>query len=152
MRQSPYPKAKHGGFHSAAFLAFCLVFVCAADAGAAANEDSLVCAAVKDSYAPNAYVASFAPRSEVYGEMTWCNMQVKAVEHCVPVEAVFYDTTAPNEEYRGPALQAEYTCYRIRCMNGEGNYYMGNSVVVEDTFGKRSADRPKVTRVCLPDR
>ncbi|MBI5506973.1 MAG: hypothetical protein HY899_19470 [Deltaproteobacteria bacterium] len=152
MRQSHYPQARCGGFPAAAFLAFCLAAMCAADAIAATNEDSLICAAVKDSYAANAYVASFAPVSEIYGEMTWCNMQVKAVEHCVPVEAVFYDTTAPDEGYRGPALQAEYTCYRIRCMNGEGNYYLGNSVVVEDTFGQRRADRPKVTRVCLPDR
>jgi|GEM_PF-2084950 len=152
MRQFQSLTSERGRSRIAAFFAVYLVAVCATAARAATNEDSMVCAKVTDSYAANAYVASFAPRSAIYGEMTWCNMQVRAVEHCVPVEAVLYDTTAPDEGYRGPALQAEYTCYRIRCMNGEGNYYLGNSIVVEDTFGKRRADRPKVTRVCVPDR
>ena len=123
----------------------------ATPAFAAPNEDSLVCSKVKDSYAQDAYVAAFWPRSEVYGEMTSCNMRVRAVEHCVPAETVLLETSAPYEGYRGPALQAEYTCYRIRCMNGEGDSFMGPSVPIEDTFGARRGDKPQVRRVCLPN-
>lgn len=122
-----------------------------AAAAAALEEDSLVCARVKDSYAASAYTASFWPRSEAYGAMAWCDMKVKAVEHCVPVETVLHDTTAPYEGYRGPAVRAEYTCYKIRCRNGEGSSYMGNSVEMQDTFGDRVGIAPQVRRVCLPN-
>lgn len=152
MRQLRFPTPENRSFDAGAVLVLCAALMCCTGAAAAATEDSLVCAKVRDSYAANAYVASFWPRSEAYGEMTWCNMQVKAVEHCVPVEAVLYESTAPDEQYRGPALQAEYTCYQIRCMNGEGSHYLGYSVVLDDRFGKRRADKPRVMRVCLPDR
>jgi len=138
-------------FLALGLLALCLAGASATVAGAAPYEDSLVCAKVKDSYADNPYVAAFWPRSEVYGDMTWCNMKVKAVEHCVPAEMILIDTSAPYEGYRGPTLQAEYTCYKIRCMNGEGDSFMGASVPIEDTFGARTADKPNVVRVCLPN-
>lgn len=80
-------------------------------APAAANEDSLVCAKVKDSYAVEGYKAAFWPRSSLYGDMTWCQMKVKAVERCVPVETVLHSTTAPYDAERGPELHREYTCY-----------------------------------------
>jgi len=147
MRQFHSGTTPHGWFLAVSVLAALF-----ATNASAITEDSLLCAKVKDTYAANSYVASFAPQSDTYGDMTWCNMQVKAVEHCVPVQAVLYQTTAPDEGYTGPALQAEYTCYQVRCMNGEGNYYLGTSTVIEDTFGMRRADRPKVTRVCVPDR
>lgn len=152
MRQAPTLQARYGRFHAGALLAFCLVAACAANAPAADGEDSLICAKVQDSYAENAYVAAFAPQSAAYGEMTWCNMKVRAVEHCVPAEVVLHKTTAPEDGYRGPALAAEYTCYQIRCMNGEGSYYLGSSLVLRDRFGERIARKPRVTRVCLPDR
>lgn len=120
-------------------------------AQAAAEEDSLVCAKVKDSYAASAYKAAFWPRSESRGEMTWCDMKVKAVEHCVPAEAVLHDTSAPYEGYRGPTVRAEYTCYKIRCRNGEDSAFMGTSVPLRDTFGERVGDQPRVKRVCLPN-
>ena len=68
---------------SLALVLPCLVSAMATPpATAAANEDSLVCAKVKDSYAREAYVAAFWPRSSEYGDMSWCNMKVQAVEHC----------------------------------------------------------------------
>jgi hypothetical protein len=118
---------------------------------AAPEEDSLVCAKVKDSYAENAYVAAFWPRSETYGDMSWCSMKVRAVEHCVPAETILHNTSAPYEGYRGPELQAEYTCYKIRCTNGDGDRFMGESVPIGDTFGARMGDAPQVVRVCLPN-
>lgn len=124
----------------------------AATAGAAMNEDSLVCAKVKDSYAVAAYTAAFWPRSAAYGDMTWCNMKVQAIEHCVPAEAVLLDTTAPWEGYRGPELANEFTCYKIRCVGNEGSSYMGSTVTIDDTYGARRADKPRVTRICLPDK
>lgn len=133
-------------------LFFCAVASVTATASAAYDEDSLVCARVKDSYAAASYTAAFWPRSVEYGSMSWCNMQVKAVEHCVPAEAVLYDTTAPYEGHRGPDLDTEYTCYKIRCMNGEGDEFMGSSVEIDDSFGARPGGKPKVTRVCLPNR
>jgi hypothetical protein len=118
---------------------------------AAAGEDSLICAKVKDSYAAAAYTAAFWPRSEAYGDMTWCDLQVKAVEHCVPVDTEIHMTTAPYEDVQGPTVQTEYTCYRIRCANGEGKSFMGSTVPMQDMFGARTGDKPRVSRVCLPD-
>lgn len=124
----------------------------ASPAWAAQNEDSLICAKIKDDYNAQAYEAAFWLRSAEYGDMNWCDMKVKAVEHCVPVESVMQTTNAPYEGFRGDTLNTEYTCYRIRCANAEGNTFMGNSVVLDDTFGARTAGKPHVTRVCLPDR
>lgn len=132
-------------------LALGLVGASTTVTSAAPGEDSLVCAKVKDSYAAAAYTAAFWPNSEAYGAMTWCNMRVRAVEHCVPVNTEVHVTSAPYEDSEGPMLQTEYTCYRIRCMNQEGDSFMGPSVPMQDMFGARTGDSPKVTRVCLPD-
>lgn len=151
MRPSDLPTSRPSTPFRIGLLLFGLLACLPAGALAALEEDSLVCAKVKDSYAASAYTASFWPRSEAYGAMAWCDMKVKAVEHCVPVEAVLHDTSAPYEGYRGPALRAEYTCYKIRCRNGEGSSYMGNSVEMQDTFGDRVGNAPQVRRVCLPN-
>lgn len=119
---------------------------------AAPAEDSLVCSKVKDRYAAAAYRAAFWPRSEAYGAMSWCDMKVQAVEHCVPVEVVLHETSAPYDGYRGPELTTEYTCYRIRCANGEGSLFLGLQVPLDDMFGARTGDKPRTTRICLPDR
>lgn len=137
---------------TALLLAAATAAVAASTSLAAAGEDSLVCSKVKDRYAAAAYRAAFWPRSEAYGSMAWCNMKVQAVEHCVPVEAVLHDTSAPYDGYRGPDLAAEYTCYRIRCANGEGTAFLGPQVPLDDMFGARAGDKPRATRICLPGR
>ena len=152
MRNRHLPTTERGNFPALATLVFCLAATLATTAAAAANEDSLVCAKVKDSYAAAVYTAAFWARSEAYGEMSWCDMQVKAVEHCVPIEPVLHDTTAPYEGFRGPEIQTEYTCYRIRCMNGQGRSYMGTAVAIDDMFGARTGGRPEIMRVCIPNR
>lgn len=116
------------------------------------NEDSLVCARVKDPYAADHFRAALWPRSAEYGSMDWCEIQVKAVEHCVPAEAAVEDTNAPYEGFRGPELVAEYTCYKVRCANGEGLRFLGAETTIHDTFGDRTASSPKVARVCVPNR
>jgi len=124
----------------------------ASTATAGINEDALICAKVKDSYAVAAYTAAFWPRSTAYGDMTWCNMKVQAVEHCVPAEAVLIDTSAPWGGHRGPEIANEFTCYKIRCVGNEGSSFMGSSLAINDTYGARSADKPRVTRICLPNK
>ena len=150
MRTHPFQALEPGVCAALISAVFCLTVAPAAIA--ATGEDSLICAKVKDSYAANAYTAAFWPRSQAYGDMSWCNLEVKAIEHCVPVQPILHETTAPYEGYVGPALQAEYTCYRIRCMNGEGSSFMGTTVSLDDTFGPRVAGKPQVTRVCMPDK
>jgi hypothetical protein len=124
----------------------------AAPALAAQGEDSLVCARVRDPYAAQRFQAAMWPRSARYGSMTWCDLQVKAVEHCVPAQATVEDTDAPYEGFYGPDLTTEYTCYKVRCANGEGARFLGESVTIDDTYGERSAAGPKVARICVPNR
>ncbi len=133
-------------------LATSMVLLAGSPSVSATGEDSLVCSKVKDRYAQAAYRAAFWPRSADYGSMSWCDMKVRAVEHCVPVEAVLHETNAPYDGFRGPDLATEYTCYRIRCANGEGSAFLGRSVPLDDPFGARVAEKPRVVRVCLPDR
>lgn len=118
---------------------------------ARAAEDSLVCARVNDAYADAGYQAAFWPRSAAYGEMAWCDMEVKAVEHCVPVEPVLHETDAPFVGTMGPELTREYTCYKIRCKNREGTSYLGSSVTIDDTWGTRTGSKPRVSRICVPN-
>ncbi|MFN2375312.1 MAG: hypothetical protein ABR538_02170 [Candidatus Binatia bacterium] len=151
MRASDLPASGPSRLFPFGLLLLGLLVASPARVLAAVEEDSLICAKVKDSYAVSGYTAAFWPRSEAYGAMTWCDMKVKAVEHCVPVETVLHDTTGPYEGYRGPTVRAEYTCYRIRCRNDEGSSYLGHSVEMYDTFGERLGNAPQVRRVCLPN-
>lgn len=116
------------------------------------GEDSLVCARVKDAYAEASFRAALWPRSADYGSMTWCPLVVKAVEHCVPAQASVEDTDAPYDGFVGPELVTEYTCYKVRCANGEGTRFLGTSVTMNDTFGQRQGSDPKVARICVPNR
>jgi hypothetical protein len=123
----------------------------AGQALAVPNEDSLICSRITDSYAREHFQAAIWPRSAEYGSMHWCRLQVKAVEHCVPAETLVEDTNAPYEGFRGPELVTEYTCYKIRCANGEGLTFLGRAATIRDTFGARVGAAPKVARVCLPN-
>jgi hypothetical protein len=84
--------------------------------------------------------------------MTWCELEVKAVEHCVPAQASADETNAPYEGLVGPEITTEYTCYKIHCANGEGSRFLGKDVAIDDTFGPRTATGPKVARICVPNR
>lgn len=133
-------------------LLLCTAALTAAPALALPGEDSLVCSRVKDPYAASGFQAAMWPRSAAYGSMTWCELEVKAVEHCVPAQATVEDTNAPYEGLVGPELTTEYTCYKVRCANGEGSRFLGNTVAIDDTFGAREATGPKVARLCVPNR
>lgn len=124
----------------------------AAPALAAPGEDSLVCAKVRDPYAAQGFQAAMWPRSARYGSMTWCELEVKAVEHCVPAQATVEDTDAPYEGFYGPELTNEYTCYKVRCANAQDARLLGASITIDDTFGEREASGPKVARICVPNR
>jgi len=151
MKTSVFHAADHRRLVASGLVALGLVGATTMVAFAAPGEDSLVCAKVKDSYSAAHYSAAFWPKSEAYGAMTWCNMEVRAVEHCVPVDTEIHVTSAPYEDVQGPALQTEYTCYKIRCANGEGDSFMGSAVPMHDMYGTRMGAKPRVTRVCLPD-
>ena len=133
-------------------ILICAAALAAAPAQAAPGEDSLVCARVKDPYADQNFQAAMWPRSALYGSMTWCELEVKAVEHCVPAAASVEDTNAPYDGFVGPELTTEYTCYKVRCANGEGSRFLGKEVTINDTFGERTATAPKVARICVPNR
>lgn len=152
MKTNPFHAPDHRRLLALGLVALGLAGASTTAAFAAPGEDSLVCAKVKDSYADADYTAAFWPKSEAYGAMTWCNMQVRAVEHCVPVDTEVHVTSAPYEDAQGPTLQTEYTCYKIRCTNGEGDSFMGSAVPLDDMYGTRMGGKPRVTRVCLPDR
>lgn len=133
-------------------ILLCAATLTAAPAQAVPGEDSLVCARVKDPYTEQGFQAAMWPRSARYGSMTWCELEVKAVEHCVPAAASVEDTDAPYDGFVGPEIATEYTCYKVRCANGDGSRFLGNEVAIDDTFGPRTAAGPKVARICVPNR
>jgi hypothetical protein len=143
--------ATHRSATRLASLAGALCLASAVAAHAQVSADSLVCAKVTDAYAVQAYTAAFWPKSQDYGDMTWCEMEVKAVEQCVPVEAVVQDTTAPYEGFSSAPLASQFTCYKIRCKNGEGKTWLGSSIPISDSFGARTGSKPRVTRLCIPN-
>jgi hypothetical protein len=80
-----------------------------------------------------------------FGTESECSLLTKAPLFCAP-SAKAVGTNPPGDDPRGPKLESDFLCYRVRCPKLEKR----EIPLVDDQFGKRSITIKSAQLVCAP--
>ena len=129
---------------NAAFSLLALAGMFAASPAAAQlQRDHLKCyEVVKDQNVPAEVVVNLFNQ---FGLEPGCEVQIEAQLLCTPAAKVVVGGGGIGDDPRGPALQSDFTCYRVQCPDSPRR-----KLHINDQFGDRDIGIDEARILCAP--
>ena len=131
----------HHGLLAAGLVTGLSLLIPTGAAFAKGEPDHLQCYDIKDSHPSVVKVVKLLNRQFGASE---CKIDLHALQLCAPT-AKFTDASDDGDDPRGPALETDFLCYKVRCLPVNQA-----AAVISDQFGERKARIGAARTLCTP--